>query len=78
MEVVNIQEAGKRLSQLVEKAASGEDVVITRDGIPLARITKLEAPKYGIKFGLLAGKLTIAADFGAALSNEAIKEFAGG
>ena len=43
METVNIYEAKTRLSQLVDKAASGEDVVVCRNGKPLVRITRLEA-----------------------------------
>lgn len=39
VETVNIYEAKTRLSQLVDKAASGEDVVVSRNGKPLVRIT---------------------------------------
>lgn len=42
MESVNIYEAKTRLSQLVDKAAGGQDVVVSRNGKPLARITGLE------------------------------------
>ena len=45
METVNIYEAKTRLSQLVDKAASGEDVVVSRNGKPLVRITRLDAPQ---------------------------------
>ena len=61
METVNIYEAKTRLSQLVDKAASGEDVVVSRNGKPLVRITQLREPKRRIKFGLLKGKLTVPA-----------------
>ncbi len=37
MEAVNIYEAKTRLSQLVDKAAAGEDVVVSRNGQPLVR-----------------------------------------
>lgn len=43
METVNIYEAKTRLSQLVDKAAAGEDVVVSRNGKPLARPTRLDA-----------------------------------
>jgi len=56
--------AKTRLSQLVDQAASGEDVVISRNGNPLVKITRLESgPKQLTKFGVLKGKVTIAADF---------------
>jgi prevent-host-death family protein len=67
METVNIYEAKTRLSQLVDKAASGEDVVVSRNGKPLVRITQLERPGRRIKFGVLKGKLTIPPDFDAPL-----------
>lgn len=67
MESGNICDATTRLSQLVDQAASGEDVVVSRNGKPLVRITRLHGPKRQIKFGVLKGKVRIAADFDAAL-----------
>ena len=77
METVNIYEAKTRLSQLVDKAASGEDVVVSRNGKPLVGITRLEAPKRRIRFGLLKGKLTVPADFDAPLPDEVLAGFEG-
>jgi prevent-host-death family protein len=77
METVNIYEAKTRLSQLVDKAAAGEDVVVSRNGKPLARITRLEAPKRRIRFGLLKGKLEIPEDFDAPLPADVAAGFEG-
>jgi prevent-host-death family protein len=77
METVNIYDAKTRLSQLVDKAASGEDVVVSRNGKPLVRITQLEAQKRRIKFGVLKGKVRIAADFDAPLPDEVLAGFEG-
>lgn len=77
MEAVNIYEAKTRLSQLVDKAASGEDVVVSRNGKPLVRITKLEATQRQIKFGVLKGRVRIAPDFDAPLPDEALAAFEG-
>jgi prevent-host-death family protein len=77
METVNIYEAKTRLSQLVDKAAAGEDVVVSRHGKPLARITRLEAPKRRIRFGLLKGKLEIPEDFDAPLPADVAAGFEG-
>ncbi len=38
MDVVNITEAKTRFLQLVDKAAAGEDVIVSRHGRPVARI----------------------------------------
>jgi prevent-host-death family protein len=77
MEAVNIYEAKTRLSQLVDKAASGEDVVLSRNGKPLVRITQLEGPRRPIKFGVLKGKLRIAPDFDAPLAEDVLAGFEG-
>ena len=63
METVNVYDAKTRLSQLVDKAASGEDVVVSRNGKPLVRITQLVEPKRRVKFGLLKGKLRACESF---------------
>lgn len=77
METVNIYEAKTRLSQLVDKAASGEDVVVSRNGKPLARLTMLERPRQRIRFGLLKGKLKVPADFDAPLPDHVLAAFEG-
>ncbi len=77
METVNIYDAKTRLSQLVDKAASGEDVVVSRNGKPLARITRLATPKRRIKYGVLKGKIKVAPDFDAPLPAEVLASFAG-
>ncbi len=75
METVNIYEVKTRLSQLVDKAASGEDVVVCRNGKPLVRITRLEVPKRRIRFGVLKGKVKVAPDFDAPLPEEVLALF---
>ena len=77
MDAVNIYEAKTRLSQLVDQAASGEDVVVSRNGKPLVRITRLVEPKRRIKFGLLKGRLTVPAHFDAPLPDEVLAAFEG-
>ena len=74
-ETVNIYDAKTRLSQLVDKAAAGEDVVVSRNGKPLGRITRLEEPKRKIKFGILKGKVKVAPDFDAPLPEEILSTF---
>jgi prevent-host-death family protein len=77
METVNIYDAKTRLSQLVDKAAGGDDVVVSRNGKPLVRITRLEVPKRRITFGLLKGRLTVPADFDAPLAADVMAGFEG-
>ena len=67
MTVVNIYQAKTTPSKLVERAAAGEDVIIARGGKPVARLTRLAAPKRRIRFGILKGKIKVAEDFDAPL-----------
>ncbi len=72
---MTIYDAETRLSELVDKAASGEDVAISRNGMPLVRITRLESSKRRVKFGLLKGKLTVPADFDAPLPDDVLAKY---
>ena len=77
MDAVNIYEAKTRLSQLVDKAAAGEDVVVSRNGKPLVRITRLEVPKRHVTFGVLAGKRSGPANFDEPLGDDVLAGFEG-
>jgi prevent-host-death family protein len=77
METINIYQAKTQLSQLVDRAAAGVDVVVSRNGKPLVRITQLENPRRAIKFGVLKGKIKLAADFDAPLSDAVLAAFEG-
>ena len=43
--LVNMLEAKNRLSNLVAAAEQGEEIVLARNGIPVAKIVKYEPPK---------------------------------
>jgi prevent-host-death family protein len=77
MENVNIYDAKTRLSQLVDKAAAGEDVIVSRNGRPVARITRIEPPRHSIRFGLLKGRISIADDFDSPLPQDLQDSFEG-
>jgi prevent-host-death family protein len=78
MPTVNIYQAKTQLSKLVDKAAEGEDIVIARNGKPVARLTALnKKQKRLIGLGALEGKGWIADDFDAPLPDEVLAEFEG-
>ncbi len=54
MDTVTLVEAKAQLSKLLDKVESGEDVVITRHGRPVARVTAVAQPKKPIDFEALA------------------------
>jgi prevent-host-death family protein len=45
MKTVNLAEAKARLSELVERAAAGETVCITRRGKPVAQLSAVATPR---------------------------------
>lgn len=78
MQKVNIHEAKTRLSQLVERVESGEEIVIARAGRPVARLVPL-APRAGRrKLGLLDGRFRIPDDLNAPLPAKLLQAFHGG
>jgi prevent-host-death family protein len=60
---VNIHEAKTHLSKLVDRAASGETVVIAKAGKPLVRVSALDAPVEPRRLGFLAGEVATPDDF---------------
>lgn len=65
---VNVGQAKTDLSKLLARAEAGEDIEIARNGIPVARLIRLERPpRPGERFlaarGSLAGQIQIADDF---------------
>ncbi len=77
MEPINIYEAKTRLSQLVDRALDGDDVIVGRHGKPLVRITRLDAAPRAVTFGLLKGAIRIADDFDAPLADDIVAPFEG-
>jgi len=45
MTVVNVHEAKTQLSKLLERIEAGEEIIIARAGVPVARLTPVEPPK---------------------------------
>lgn len=76
-EPVNIYAAKTQLSRLVDQAAAGEDVVLSRHGKPLARITALQPPRRVVRYGLLKGQIRVGSDFDEPLPPEVLAGFEG-
>ena len=56
MGTVSVHQAKTRLATLLERVHAGEEVIITKDGQPYARLCPLEKP-LPRRPGLLAGKV---------------------
>ena len=74
---VNIYQAKTQLSQLVDEAAAGDDIIIGRGGKPVALLTALKRPKRRIQFGLLKSKVKVSPDFDAPLPDDVLAAFEG-
>lgn len=59
----NVAEAKARFSELVQKAVSGEEVVIARDNRPLLRLVPLPVAGGRRKPGSAKGRVWMASDF---------------
>lgn len=77
MDTVNLCEAKTNLSQLVERAASGEEIIIAKAGRPLARLVPLAKRTSPRPLGLLAGEIEVTADFDDPLPDGVTRAFAG-
>ena len=64
---VNVGQAKTDLSKLLARVEAGEEVEIARDGIPVARLVRVEPSTPGSRFltahGSLADTIVIADDF---------------
>ena len=60
---MNIAEAKAHLSELIDRAAVGEDIVIAKDHRPVAKLTSLDRHAARRKPGSAKGQVWIAPDF---------------
>ena len=72
---VNIHEAKTHLSQLVEEAARGDEIIIAKAGKPMARLIAVDDDMTPRPRGLLKGKIWIADDFDAPLPEDILQTF---
>ena len=70
MRQVNLVEASQQLSELIEAAMHGEEVIITKDEQPLVQLTPLLATQRRRQPGNAKGLVIISDDF-----DEPLEEF---
>jgi len=61
--VLNISEAKAKFSEVVERVSRGEEIIITRMGHPVARVTPYDPAAANRRLGLFEGKIRLPADF---------------
>jgi prevent-host-death family protein len=73
---VNVHEAKTHLSRLLRRVAGGEEIVIARAGVPVARLVPVEERPKRI-FGVDRGRFQVPEDFDAPLPEEVLRSFEG-
>ncbi len=72
---LNLYEAKTRLSELVDRASAGEEIVIAKAGTPKARLVPMAPAPKPRRPGGWEGKVWIADDFDAPLPPEILRHF---
>lgn len=78
MKIVNIDQAKTNLLRLLEQVELGEEIVISNQGIPVAKLVPFRAlANRRASLGQDQGRFTVPDDFNAALSEEILAAFEG-
>jgi len=63
MTVVAIDDGEIDLAQLLDRIDAGEEIVLSREGQPVARLVRIERPTGKRKFGALRGIISVGPEF---------------
>jgi prevent-host-death family protein len=77
MVTVNVHEAKTNLSRLLAQVEAGEEVVIARNGNPVARLVRVQ-PRGKRQFGSMKGRISIDDSFFDPLPEEELAAWEGG
>ena len=73
---VNVHEAKTQLSRLIAEVERGGEIIVARDGVPVARLVPFHSPVKGrLRVGDWKGKIWISPDFDAPLSEDELEEW---
>ncbi|MCC7181267.1 MAG: type II toxin-antitoxin system prevent-host-death family antitoxin [Acidobacteria bacterium] len=72
---VNVHEAKTQLSRLLADVERGREVIVARDGVPIAKLVPFPAPGRRLRVGNWKGKIRIAPDFDAPMTGAELKEW---
>jgi prevent-host-death family protein len=75
MLTVNIHEAKTQFSKLIARVEAGEDIVIARDGTPVARLVAIRPSVAKRAAGRDRGAFSVPEDFDAPLPGDVLAEF---
>lgn len=75
MRQVNVHEAKTHLSQLLARVQKGEEIIIAKAGVPVARLVSVNNHPTARVAGSAKGKVIIAPDFDAPLPESLMESF---
>jgi len=73
---VNIHKAKSTLSKLIERALSGDEVIIAKAGTPMVRLVPVDRPRK-VVFGSAKGQITLKKGWDAPMTKRELDEFIG-
>ena len=73
--IVNLHEAKTHFSKLIERVRQGEEIIVAKAGKPVAKLLPIAQGAQVRVPGSARGKITMSADFEAALPNEILDSF---
>ena len=79
MNTIRLEELQQNTDALLERVEAGENLVVTRDGRPVAEWRSIAPVGEGPRpFGLCAGEFSVPGDFDAPLPDDNLRDFEGG
>lgn len=73
---VNVHEAKTHLSRLLAQVEKGEEIIVARDGVPIAKLIPFPKPaKKRLRVGNWKGRIWMAPDWDAPLTDEELKDW---
>jgi prevent-host-death family protein len=74
---VNVHDARRRLSELLNRVEAGEEITITKAGRPVARLVPVREKASERIAGTAKGKVRIETDFDEPLPESIVREYGG-
>jgi prevent-host-death family protein len=74
---INIHEAKTQLSRLLKRVTAGEEITISRAGVPVAKLIAVAPANFVRPLGAMEGQIYIADDFDGPLPDDLLALFYG-